>query len=264
MKHPQVFHTCHALKAPRRVDVRRVVESDHSIRLKSTSAPGNRIISHLNSTRRPTLAGLVGACINGHSRATRRRCAFAVVPTDRLDSARLPSDITSLRPSAALSSRQRVRRPTNSAANSGCDRPCVDMAALEKSNRDMPFVPDLREDSAPRDTTTSVGERENGGTPLCATSRHEKKSPCLQGLMSSRAARIPNRDGGFAVNACREKHGENGDSAAGGSISAAVEAKTAHFDADLQAVIDAWPALPEAIKAGILAMVRAAGNGAEG
>jgi len=29
---------------------------------------------------------------------------------------------------------------------------------------------------------------------------------------------------------------------------------------DLQAVIDAWPALPEAIKAGILAMVQAAGG----
>jgi len=31
-------------------------------------------------------------------------------------------------------------------------------------------------------------------------------------------------------------------------------------DADLQVLIDAWPALPEAIKAGIVAMVRAAGG----
>jgi len=31
-----------------------------------------------------------------------------------------------------------------------------------------------------------------------------------------------------------------------------------HFASDLQAVIDAWPDLPEAIKAGILAMILAA------
>ncbi len=30
-------------------------------------------------------------------------------------------------------------------------------------------------------------------------------------------------------------------------------------DADLQAVIDAWPTLPEAVKADIVAMVKAAG-----
>jgi hypothetical protein len=40
----------------------------------------------------------------------------------------------------------------------------------------------------------------------------------------------------------------------------AVEPKTQHFAPDLQAIIDAWPALPEAIKAGILGMVRAAGG----
>ena len=32
------------------------------------------------------------------------------------------------------------------------------------------------------------------------------------------------------------------------------------FDADLQAVIDRWPELPEPIKAGIVAMIRAAGG----
>ena len=53
---------------------------------------------------------------------------------------------------------------------------------------------------------------------------------------------------------------ENGGSGEHGSISAAVETKNAHFDADLQAIIDAWPGLPEAVKAGILAMVKAAGG----
>jgi len=31
-----------------------------------------------------------------------------------------------------------------------------------------------------------------------------------------------------------------------------------HFDPDLQAVIDAWPDLPQAVKAGIVAAVSAA------
>ena len=43
-----------------------------------------------------------------------------------------------------------------------------------------------------------------------------------------------------------------------GADAGAVETKNAHDDADLQAIVDAWPTLPEAIKAGILAMVTAA------
>jgi hypothetical protein len=42
----------------------------------------------------------------------------------------------------------------------------------------------------------------------------------------------------------------------------AVETKTAHVAPELQAVIDAWQDLPEAIKAGILAMVAAASQAA--
>ena len=37
-----------------------------------------------------------------------------------------------------------------------------------------------------------------------------------------------------------------------------------HIDADLRTVIDRWGNLPEAVRAGIVAMVRAAGGGAEG
>ena len=44
-----------------------------------------------------------------------------------------------------------------------------------------------------------------------------------------------------------------------GADAGAVETKREHLAPDLQALIDAWPALPEAIKAGILAMVKAAG-----
>ena len=40
--------------------------------------------------------------------------------------------------------------------------------------------------------------------------------------------------------------------------SEAVWPNSSPIDADLAAVVDAWPKLPEAIKAGILAMVRAA------
>ena len=40
----------------------------------------------------------------------------------------------------------------------------------------------------------------------------------------------------------------------------AVETKREQFAPELQALIDAWPALPDAMKAGILAMVKAAGG----
>ena len=49
-----------------------------------------------------------------------------------------------------------------------------------------------------------------------------------------------------------------------GADAGAVETKPAQFSPDLQDIIDAWPALPEAIRAGILAMVKAASDGAEG
>ncbi|MCH7685408.1 MAG: hypothetical protein IH899_01785 [Planctomycetes bacterium] len=46
----------------------------------------------------------------------------------------------------------------------------------------------------------------------------------------------------------------------GGAESGAVGAQSALMDPDLRAVIEAWPELPDAVKAGILAMVRAAGG----
>ena len=42
-----------------------------------------------------------------------------------------------------------------------------------------------------------------------------------------------------------------------GAESGAVDTETAPIDPDLAAVIDAWPGLPEAAKAGIVAIVRA-------
>lgn len=63
-----------------------------------------------------------------------------------------------------------------------------------------------------------------------------------------------------------ENTGKTGVSDQSGAKSGAVGAQTADFgdsatdpmDPELAAVVDAWPALPAAIKAGILAMVRAA------
>ncbi len=42
---------------------------------------------------------------------------------------------------------------------------------------------------------------------------------------------------------------------------AAVELDNSTLDPDLQTIIDRWPALPDAIKAGIIAMVRASRDG---
>ena len=38
-------------------------------------------------------------------------------------------------------------------------------------------------------------------------------------------------------------------------------ARGANLDPDLAQVLEAWPTLPEALRAGIVAMVKAAGNG---
>jgi hypothetical protein len=46
----------------------------------------------------------------------------------------------------------------------------------------------------------------------------------------------------------------------GGAQSGALTPTKSNIDTDLAAVIRAWPSLPEAIRAGILAMVRAAGR----
>jgi hypothetical protein len=48
--------------------------------------------------------------------------------------------------------------------------------------------------------------------------------------------------------------------AEGGAESGAVAAETRPIDPDFAALIDAWPTLPQAIRAGILALVRAAGG----
>ena len=48
--------------------------------------------------------------------------------------------------------------------------------------------------------------------------------------------------------------------APGGAESGALAPKTPAIDPALAALIDAWPTLPDAIRAGILAMVRAAGG----
>ncbi len=43
----------------------------------------------------------------------------------------------------------------------------------------------------------------------------------------------------------------------------ASDCKNAATDRDLRAVVDAWPVLPDAVKAGILAMVRASTDGGQ-
>jgi hypothetical protein len=48
---------------------------------------------------------------------------------------------------------------------------------------------------------------------------------------------------------------------ASGAESGAVSPISGPIDPDLQRVIDAWPNLPEAVKAGIVAMVKASGKG---
>ena len=55
-----------------------------------------------------------------------------------------------------------------------------------------------------------------------------------------------------------QSSGNNGVGKQSGAECGALGAPEAPIDPDLAAVVDAWPRLPEAIKAGILAMIRAA------
>ena len=58
-----------------------------------------------------------------------------------------------------------------------------------------------------------------------------------------------------------ENPGETEVSWESGAESGALGAREAPIDADSATVVDAWPTLPEAVKAGVLAMVRAADAG---
>ena len=72
-------------------------------------------------------------------------------------------------------------------------------------------------------------------------------------------ARIELATHGFSVRQqTPENIGKTAISDAAGAEMGAVEMKRKQIGPDLQALIDAWPTLPEAIKAGILAIVRAA------
>ena len=52
--------------------------------------------------------------------------------------------------------------------------------------------------------------------------------------------------------------GKTGGSDQGGAECGALDARKSDLPPDLEAVVEAWPRLPDAIRAGILAMIRAA------
>jgi hypothetical protein len=64
---------------------------------------------------------------------------------------------------------------------------------------------------------------------------------------------------------CTEMHGNEPESNSRATAGATWDAEGIHSGVadDLRSVVDAWPDLPEALKAGILAMVRAASSGRE-
>jgi len=57
----------------------------------------------------------------------------------------------------------------------------------------------------------------------------------------------------------RETSAETALSTGSGAKSGALAIQDSHIDPALATIIDAWPTLPKAMRAGILAMVRAAG-----
>ena len=71
-------------------------------------------------------------------------------------------------------------------------------------------------------------------------------------------ARIDNGEGGIRTSS--QISTKTVDFGQGGAKSGALAPESRSIDPALATIIDAWPTLPEAIRAGILAMVRAAGG----
>jgi hypothetical protein len=72
------------------------------------------------------------------------------------------------------------------------------------------------------------------------------------------AFRVKNQSGEDRIRTIAPNAGENAVPGDCGAESGALDAQKAHFPPDLATVVEAWPKLPEAIRAGILAMIRAA------
>lgn len=69
---------------------------------------------------------------------------------------------------------------------------------------------------------------------------------------------ITNQMGGTGLERVSETSGNRGDAGQSGAESGRLGARDTPINPELTAVVEAWPGLPEAIKGGILAMVRAA------
>jgi hypothetical protein len=65
---------------------------------------------------------------------------------------------------------------------------------------------------------------------------------------------------GRPITESRKPDEDNGLRVAAPSVSHHLATDTCQTDPDLARIVDAWPALPDAIKAGILALVQAAGK----
>jgi hypothetical protein len=85
-----------------------------------------------------------------------------------------------------------------------------------------------------------------------------KKAPVLLGSANFRETLQTGGMGDTGLEQGAEVSGKAGRQPESGAKSGALGAREAPFDAELAAVVEAWPKLPAAIKAGILAIVSAA------
>ena len=91
----------------------------------------------------------------------------------------------------------------------------------------------------------------------------KRESPGLTGrfqfcLLALRSMQIPPRGVEQSANLPGKQQSGNGSGAESGALGAEMPAKAPPTDPDLQTIADAWPTLPAALKAGIVAMVKAA------
>jgi hypothetical protein len=100
--------------------------------------------------------------------------------------------------------------------------------------------------------------------PIRTDSQETTKAPDVSRAYAdrcdSRRVRAKKSSGEDRTRTLAKNAGETASAVQDGADYGALSAETAELDAELQAIIDAWPSLPDDVKAGIVAMVRAAGG----
>jgi hypothetical protein len=102
-----------------------------------------------------------------------------------------------------------------------------------------------------------VRTRGSGAVKAGSNPYETREEPAKRGI-SAGSVRVDADGEGFELPS--KTPGNQGVAGQGGAESGALDAENRTEDCELGTIIDAWPTLPDALKAGILAMIRATGG----